>query len=190
MTVQNLRVNTRVPFPPQVIGTGGVVISKQMGVWQVSLAFQNLVTEIPLIGNYPNDYIVVYDSVANTYFKMSLVDFNAITSTIATARLASAAASVPITVADIEVGIDTVSGATACPLPTVAAWSAQQPFGLEMCIFDYTGHASATNTITPTLNGTDVFVQGVTPVVTKPYGLIRMRPILTSPNKWYVRGVE
>lgn len=185
----NIRVNTLVPFPSLVTGQNGVVITKANGIWNVGLAFQNLGTSIPALPNYPTDFVIVYDSLAHTYSKVSLSALSTVATSIGTARLPAAAASVPIVIADIEVGIATNVAPTSCPLPSVAAWAAQQPNGLELCIFDYTGNA-ATNNVTPTLNGTDVFVQGVTPVINHAYGLIKLRPILAAPAKWYVRGIQ
>ncbi len=108
---------------------------------------------------------------------------------IGTARLPASAATVNILTSDIEVGINTATLAVSCPLPSVAAWNAAQTNGLDLTIFDDSGNA-ATNNITPSLNGTDTFVQGVTPVITTNYGLIKLRPVLGTPNQWYVRGVN
>ncbi len=108
---------------------------------------------------------------------------------IGTARLPASAATVNILTSDIEVGINTTTVAVSCPLPSVAAWSAAQTNGLDLTIFDDSGNA-ATNNITPSLNGSDTFVQGVTPVITTNYGLIKLRPVLGTPNQWYVRGVN
>lgn len=102
------------------------------------------------------------------------------------ARLPAAAASVPITTADIEVGIDATSTAVSCPLPSAVAWAAANPNGLELTIFDFKGQAVAHN-ITPTLNGADTFVQGITPVIKAAYGQIKLRPVGAS---WYVRGIN
>ena len=108
--------------------------------------------------------------------------------TVGTARLPAAAASVAILSTDIEVGINTGSAATVCPLPSVAAWAAANPNGLELTIFDLTGSA-ATNNVTFTLNGTDVFTQGVSPAILNSYGEVKLRPILTGGiNQWFVRG--
>lgn len=109
---------------------------------------------------------------------------------VGTARLPAHAASIPILSSDVEVGIDTGTAPTACPLPSVAAWAAANPNGLELTIFDSTGHA-ATNNITPSLNGTDVFTQGVTPVIKTNFGEMKLRPIITGGiNQWFVRGVN
>lgn len=110
-------------------------------------------------------------------------------SNIGTARLPAAAGTINILNTDIEVGVDPTSSAVTCNLPSVAVWAVTQPNGLELTIFDYTGHA-ATNNISFVLAGTDVFVQTSTPIITSNFGLIKLRPILTSPNKWFVRGLN
>lgn len=111
------------------------------------------------------------------------------TSASASARLAPAAATVNILVTDIEVGIDSAVAPTSCPLPSVAAWAAANTGGLELVIFDFTGHALANN-ITPALNGTDVFTQGITPVIQNNFGELRLRPVLTGGiNQWFIRSV-
>lgn len=110
---------------------------------------------------------------------------------VGTARLPAAAATVNILASDIEVGINTGTAATACPLPSVAAWAAANPNGLELTLFDATGNAAA-HAVTPSLNGTDVFTQGVTPVIGAAYGQIKLRPVIVAggPNQWFVRGVD
>lgn len=105
------------------------------------------------------------------------------------ARLPVAAPSVPILASDIEVGIDTSVAPTSCPLPSVSSWVNANPSGLELVIFDFTGHA-ATNNATPVLNGTDVFTQGAVPVISDNFGTLALRPIITGGvNQWFVRSI-
>lgn len=105
---------------------------------------------------------------------------------VGTARLPAAAANVPILTSDIEVGIDATATAVTCPLPSAVAWAAANPNGLELTIFDVKGQAFAHN-ITPSLNGADIFVQAVVPVIKVTFGLIKLRPIGAS---WYVRAIN
>jgi hypothetical protein len=103
-------------------------------------------------------------------------------------RLAAAAGTVAILSSDVEVGVDTASGATSCTLPSVAAWALANPNGLDLTIFDYTGHGLANN-VTFTLNGTDVFTQGISPAILNNYGEVKLRPIVTGGvNQWFVKG--
>lgn len=108
---------------------------------------------------------------------------------VGTARLPVAASTVNILASDIEVGIDATSSAVSTPLPSAATWAAANPNGLELTIFDYKGQA-ATHNITPTLNGTDVFVQGIVPAIKAAYGEIKLRPVGSPVNSWYVRGIN
>jgi hypothetical protein len=109
---------------------------------------------------------------------------------VGTARLPASAPSVPILATDGEVGISTGAAPTACPLPSVAAFASSNQTGLDLSIFDYTGHAAANN-VTFTLSGTDVFTQGVAPSIVNDYGSVRLRPIIVpgGPNQWFVRSV-
>lgn len=108
---------------------------------------------------------------------------------VGTARLPAAAASVNILNSDVEVGIDTAASAVSVQLPSVAAWASLNTTGLELTIFDLTGHATAHN-ITPVLFGSDSFVQGTTPIITGNFGLMKLRPVIGAANQWYVRGLN
>lgn len=106
---------------------------------------------------------------------------------VGTARLPANAASVTILTTDVEVGINTSSQAVACTLPSVAAWAAANPNGLELTVFDYSNNASVNNI---TFTASDTFVQGATPSVTANSGLVKLRPVIGTSNQWYVRGVN
>jgi hypothetical protein len=67
-----IRVNVAAPFPSLVTGANGIGIGKQNGVWQVGLNTSSLQTGIPPAANFPTDYVVVYDSIANTYSQVSI----------------------------------------------------------------------------------------------------------------------
>jgi hypothetical protein len=107
---------------------------------------------------------------------------------VGTIRLAGDAAAVNILPTDIEVGIDTRTQAVNANLPSVAAWSADNPNGLDLVLVDFYGNAAAHN-ITPVLSAGDAFQYGgVTPLIVTNFGSLRLRP---SPglNAWYVRGI-
>lgn len=115
-------------------------------------------------------------------------DAHELDATQSSARLAPASPTVIILASDIEVGIDTAAAATVCTLPSIAAWVNSNPDGLDLAIFDYTGHALVNN-ITFTLNGTDVFTQGISPAIQNNYGEVRLRPIVTGGvNQWFVKA--
>ena len=105
------------------------------------------------------------------------------------ARLPAASPAIAITTTDIEVGIDTTATAVVVSLPSVALWAAAEGAGYDLTIFDFKGFA-ATHNITFTLNGTDVFTQGVSPAILNNYGSLRLRPILTGGiNQWFIRAL-
>lgn len=99
-------------------------------------------------------------------------------------RLIPEAATVTILDSDTEVGIDTRVHAVTANLPSSVAWASANQTGLELTLFDYYGNAAANN-ITPVLNGTDVFIGGLTPLVLSNFGLLKLRPTSTG---WYIRS--
>jgi hypothetical protein len=68
----NIRINTSLPFPSLVKGSGPVTVAKVNGVWTVGLNFGVLGIQTPPAGNFPTDYLVVFDSIGNTFFQMPL----------------------------------------------------------------------------------------------------------------------
>lgn len=147
-------------------------------------------SQIPASGTNPRatDQVVgVSGGTTDTLYSITQIAAAIAVGAIPTARLTTGT-SVTVATTDIEVGVDPSSGAVTCTLPTVAAWSTAQQNGLELTIFDYTGHASAHN-VSFTLGGSDHFVQSSTPVITSDFGLIKLRPLPTI-NKWYVRALN
>jgi len=71
----NVRVNTQVPFPSLVTGTAPLTIGKANGVWSLGVSFAIVGIGTPPVANYATDYILVYDSVAKTFFRMALSAF-------------------------------------------------------------------------------------------------------------------
>jgi len=68
-----IRLNTNVPFPALVTGTGPVTITKQNGIWTVGFNISNLgIQNPPQTANFPTDYLLGYDSVAKTFFQVPL----------------------------------------------------------------------------------------------------------------------
>lgn len=180
----NIRVNFGAPFPATVKGGGLVAIQKSGGIWTVSLNFNALLPGLNAIADPAHSYILTYNSLTGA---LNLVLATAFVNVpVPGPRLPASAANVPILNADIEVGIDATTGAVTCPLPSAVAWALANPNGLELTLFDFKGQAVAHN-ITPTLNGADTWVQGVGPVISAAYGLIKLRPVGAS---WFVRAVN
>ena len=70
----NLRINVPAPFPATVKGTAGIGISRANGIWTVGLAYTQFGVQVPPAANYPTDYVLVWDSVAQTFFTVPLSD--------------------------------------------------------------------------------------------------------------------
>ena len=94
------------------------------------------------------------------------------------------AATITLTTADVEIGIDTSGGAVSVNLPSVAAWALANPYGLPLTIYDRTGQANVSN-ITPVLNGGDTFLRTVVPLVNGRFGNIKLRPN-NARKGWYL----
>lgn len=181
----NIRVNLGAPFPATVKGGGLVAVQKANGIWTVSLNFNALLPGLNAIADPAHSYILTFNALTGVLNLVLATAFVAVP--VPGPRLPPHNAVVNIVTADIEVGIDATGSSVTCPLPSVAAWTAANPNGLELTIFDYKGQATPANTITPTLNGADTWVQGVGPVIQSAYGLIKLRPVGSA---WFVRGVS
>lgn len=93
------------------------------------------------------------------------------------------AATITLTTASVEVGIDTAATAVSVNLPSVTMWALANPYGLPLTIYDKTGQAN-THNITPVPAGTDTFVRVVVPKVTGSFGNIKLRPNRAR-TAWY-----
>lgn len=68
----NIRVATQVPFPSQVKGQGVIGIAKANGVWTISLNFSKLLPGIITPPNPASTYVLVWDSMTNSFDLMQL----------------------------------------------------------------------------------------------------------------------
>jgi hypothetical protein len=105
----NIRINTSLPFPAIAKGSGPVLVSKVNGIWTVGLSFAILAVQSPPPANFPNDFVIVYDSVANTFFKMPL---SLLTSLPQPQRSITSSAQLPIVVTDSVININAVTDLT------------------------------------------------------------------------------
>lgn len=72
MLAPNIRVNTQAPFPALVKASAPVTIAKAAGIFTIGFSVNGLGVQVPPTVNFPTDYLLVYDSLAGTYFKMPL----------------------------------------------------------------------------------------------------------------------
>jgi hypothetical protein len=68
----NIRINTQVNFPSLVSSTGPVTVTKKNGVWTIGLSFGTVGTQAPQVSSFATDYVLVWDSITGSIFRMSL----------------------------------------------------------------------------------------------------------------------
>lgn len=170
----NIRVNAQLPFPALVTGTGPITIGKLNGIWQVGFTINAFGSQNPPIGNYPTDFLLAYDSVAKTFFKVSITNLQATT---AIARLQRSVTATPIVIAGTDQILNcNIAAAAACTLPTAASRNGQP------LTFKDLGQAAAHNiTITP--NGAETIDGANSAVVIKNnFGWITLVPFNDGVN--------
>jgi hypothetical protein len=142
--IADIRVNTQVPFPAMVTGSGPVTLGKSNGVWQVGFTIAAFGSQNPPIGNYPTDYVLAWDDVNKIFFKISLSNIVSVVQGARSQRLATAS---PIVVAGTDqiINVSIAAGAPACALP-----AASTRIGIPLTFKDVGGNFAAHNlTITP-----------------------------------------
>jgi hypothetical protein len=69
----NIRVNVGAPFPALVKATAGIALGRANGIWTLGLAYSQFgIQAPPPATNYPTDYVLIWDAVAQTYFRVPL----------------------------------------------------------------------------------------------------------------------
>lgn len=136
----NIRISAQFPFPAAVQGAAPIVLTKLNGVWTVSLQIAPLGVQIPPIGNLATDYILVYDAIANTFFKMPLSAVGSV------ARAQRSVTATPIVISGTDQILNcNIAAPAACALPSSASRS-----GVPLTFKDVGGLFQANNlTITP-----------------------------------------
>lgn len=140
----NVRVNTQVPFPALVTGSGPITIAKANGVWQVGFTIAAFGSQNPPIGNYPTDYVLAWDDQAKQFFKISLSNLG---QTLVGARNQRLVTASPIVIAGTDqiLNVNIAAGAPTCALPAAATRN-----GIPLSFKDVGGNFALHNlTITP-----------------------------------------
>lgn len=68
----NIRIQAPVPFPATVTGTGPITINKQNGIWTVGYSVTGVGTQNPPAASQATDFVLVWDSVAQTFVNVPL----------------------------------------------------------------------------------------------------------------------
>jgi hypothetical protein len=138
----NIRAFAPIPFPALVVGGAPVAVTKANGIWTIALNVANLTQHIPAGADFASEYLVVYDAVRQTFFKVLLS-----TAGLAGARVQRAVNASPIVVlaGDQVINFNINAGGPTCALPAAASRN-----GVPLTFKDAGGHAAANNlTITP-----------------------------------------
>lgn len=78
MTVaENARINTQLPFPALVAGSGPVTIAKNSGIWTVGFNIAILGNNTPLLASLATDYLIFYDAIGQQFQNVSLAQLQA-----------------------------------------------------------------------------------------------------------------
>lgn len=141
--VPNIRVNTNVPFPALVRGSGPITIAKQNGVWIVGFNIASFGSVNPPIGNFPTDFVLAWDSVAQQFIKISLSNLLA---SFTGTKIQRSVTATPIVIVATDNQLNcNITSAAACALPAAATRN-----GAPLTFKDVGGQFAAHNlTITP-----------------------------------------
>jgi hypothetical protein len=120
----NIRVNASVPFPALVMGSGPVTIAKANGIWTIGFTISAFGSIVPPVPNYPTDFLMGYDSLTGSFFKVSITNLiSSLNIMSGAARAQRTTTLTPITVAggDSIISCNISSGPAACTLPSAAS---------------------------------------------------------------------
>ena len=70
---QSIRLKVRPSFPANLLGGIAIVVSKANGVYTIDLNYEEL--QEAALGSASDDYIAIWDSVANQWFRIKIIDF-------------------------------------------------------------------------------------------------------------------
>lgn len=143
----SIRVSTAFPFPAMVQGSGLVTIGKTNGVWTIGFSIAGLGIVSPPASAIPTDYVLCYDAVAGTFFKLPL---SIVLGVARTQRLVTGAPGLPIVLGDSIVNLN-----CAAPL-AISVPLAISRAGAPLTFKDVGGQAFANN-ITLNRTGADTF---------------------------------
>jgi hypothetical protein len=179
----NVRANTGVPFPALVLPSGPITLAKNNGVWTIGFTINAFGSQVPLVGNYPTDFLLAWDSVNQTFFKVSitnLISTLAITTGVARVQRTTTVTPIVVSGTDQIISCNISSGPAACTLP-----SAVSRAGVPLTFKDL-GQAAAHN-ITLTAAGADTIDGAATYVMNNNRQWVTLMPFNDGTNTgWMV----
>jgi hypothetical protein len=177
-----IRVNVNANFPSLVYATSPITIAKANGIWSIGFTISAFASQVPPSGNFPTDYLLGWDDIAKTYFKISITNLNAAITPIGTARTQRFTTNTPIVVAGTDQIISMrITSAAACVLPAAAT-----RLGVPLTFKDL-GQATAHN-ITFTGNGGETIDGQASYVISDNYGWVTFVPFNDGTNSgWMVQ---
>jgi|GEM_PF-3360365 len=153
VAVANIRTNVQAPFPTLVRGAAPITLAKQNGVWIIG---QNTmaVGQITLNpANFPNQWVLVYDNNAGTFFRISLVQLAGIVR----AQRSVTASPILVGANDQILNVNISAGSPTCTLPAASIRN-----GVPLTFKDVGGNFAA-HPLTITPFGTDLIDGQTTP---------------------------
>lgn len=135
----NIRLNVKASFPSLVTGSGMVVVTKNNGVWTISVDYTKL-AQLPVLTDLPTSLIVIYDPTTKQY---NTVTASQILAGSVNSYRGPITAAGDITVLPTDVVIlvaKTVPAATNILLPTSVSRN-----GVPLTVKDYGGNGQANN---------------------------------------------
>jgi|SRR5215813_4235888 len=139
----DIRANVPVPFPALVTGSGPITLTKVIGVWKIGFTIAAFGSQNPPVGNYPTDFLLGFDAVAQQFFKISLSN---LAQTLQGARNQRSVTASPIVIAGSDAILNVnINVAASCALPAAAT-----RLGVPLTFKDVGAQFGAHNlTITP-----------------------------------------
>jgi hypothetical protein len=179
----NIRVNTAVPFPALVLPSGPITLAKNNGVWTIGFTITAFGSQVPLVPNYPTDFLLAWDDVNKTFFKVSITNLlSSINLSLGAARTQRTVTASPIVFQSTDQIVSTkIAGAAAGTLP-----SAVSRVGVPLTIKDL-GQATA-HPITLTPAGGDLIDGAASIVIAANFQSVTLVPFNDGTNTgWMIQ---
>jgi hypothetical protein len=178
----NVRVNTAVPFPALVLPSGPITLAKNNGIWTIGFTINAFGSQVPLVGNYPTDFLLAWDNVNQTFFKVSITNLIASIATTIPARTQRFVNATPFGVGPTDMILNCkITSTAACTLPSAAS-----RLGIPVTIKDL-GQAAA-HPITLTAAGGDTIDGAATYVLNNNFAWVTLVPFNDGTNTgWMVQ---